>query len=108
MCKKRSLVFFFFSSRRRHTRLTCDWSSDVCSSDLITRRTGRPAILERHEHDLVAAQRAAIPGAVLTDRHAVGKARKRPGRHPAQTERGGVAAERIIRLDSLGDHGGIL
>src|SRR5690242_21328678 len=24
----------FFSSRRRHTRLTCDWSSDVCSSDL--------------------------------------------------------------------------
>src|SRR3989344_5149676 len=25
---------FIFSSRRRHTRLTCDWSSDVCSSDL--------------------------------------------------------------------------
>src|SRR5690242_21498226 len=28
------ILFFFFSSRRRHTRLTCDWSSDVCSSDL--------------------------------------------------------------------------
>src|SRR4051812_15870176 len=28
------VFFFFFSSRRRHTRLTCDWSSDVCSSDL--------------------------------------------------------------------------
>src|SRR5579862_5180453 len=27
--------FFFFSSRRRHTRWNCDWSSDVCSSDLI-------------------------------------------------------------------------
>src|SRR5438105_13799085 len=27
--------FFFFSSRRRHTRSTRDWSSDVCSSDLI-------------------------------------------------------------------------
>src|SRR2546430_13170121 len=26
---------FFFSSRRRHTRFDCDWSSDVCSSDLI-------------------------------------------------------------------------
>src|SRR6266568_6832922 len=26
--------FFFFSSRRRHTRWNCDWSSDVCSSDL--------------------------------------------------------------------------
>src|SRR6267142_5876070 len=31
------IVFFFFSSRRRHTRLTCDWSSDVCSSDLADR-----------------------------------------------------------------------
>src|SRR6266571_5581945 len=29
-----TLVLFFFSSRRLHTRLTCDWSSDVCSSDL--------------------------------------------------------------------------
>src|SRR3712207_8593002 len=28
------LVFFFFSSRRRHTRYWRDWSSDVCSSDL--------------------------------------------------------------------------
>src|SRR5205085_4218936 len=27
---------FFFSSRRRHTRFDCDWSSDVCSSDLIS------------------------------------------------------------------------
>src|SRR2546427_13202274 len=27
--------FFFFSSRRRHTRFDCDWSSDVCSSDLL-------------------------------------------------------------------------
>src|SRR6266487_6211013 len=29
------LCFFFFSSRRRHTRWTGDWSSDVCSSDLL-------------------------------------------------------------------------
>src|SRR5256885_2648827 len=29
-----SLIFLFFSSRRRHTRLQGDWSSDVCSSDL--------------------------------------------------------------------------
>src|SRR2546426_6337783 len=28
-------MFFFFSSRRRHTRLQGDWSSDVCSSDLV-------------------------------------------------------------------------
>src|SRR2546430_6834326 len=28
-------LLFFFSSRRRHTRFDCDWSSDVCSSDLL-------------------------------------------------------------------------
>src|SRR5215211_2012221 len=31
------MFFFFFSSRRRHTRSLCDWSSDVCSSDLLQR-----------------------------------------------------------------------
>src|SRR2546427_844782 len=37
-------VVFFFSSRRRHTRFDCDWSSDVCSSDLATlvERLGAP------------------------------------------------------------------
>src|ERR671927_447631 len=33
---KLAALFFFFSSRRRHTRSLCDWSSDVCSSDLGT------------------------------------------------------------------------
>src|SRR5256885_7079180 len=33
------MFFFFFSSRRRHTRLQGDWSSDVCSSDLIVTGT---------------------------------------------------------------------
>src|SRR2546422_4364571 len=32
--------FFFFSSRRRHTRCSRDWSSDVCSSDLVLFQTG--------------------------------------------------------------------
>src|SRR2546430_14163951 len=32
------VFFFFFSSRRRHTRFDCDWSSDVCSSDLLEMR----------------------------------------------------------------------
>src|SRR5256886_16867375 len=31
------IFVFFFSSRRRHTRFDCDWSSDVCSSDLFER-----------------------------------------------------------------------
>src|SRR2546426_9600422 len=34
------MFFFFFSSRRRHTRLQGDWSSDVCSSDLVPRAGG--------------------------------------------------------------------
>src|ERR1039457_1835445 len=38
------LCSFFFSSRRRHTRLQGDWSSDVCSSDLYA---GLPGVLQR-------------------------------------------------------------
>src|SRR6266487_5533791 len=34
MIGRTNILFFFFSSRRRHTRWTGDWSSDVCSSDL--------------------------------------------------------------------------
>src|SRR5256886_11547880 len=33
-------LLLFFSSRRRHTRFDCDWSSDVCSSDLDAWREG--------------------------------------------------------------------
>src|SRR5690606_40826888 len=40
-------LFFFFSSRRRHTRFSRDWSSDVCSSDL--RRVGERARGVRQE-----------------------------------------------------------
>src|SRR5256884_7348004 len=35
MCVVHCEFFFFFSSRRRHTRCSRDWSSDVCSSDLL-------------------------------------------------------------------------
>src|SRR2546430_13716317 len=53
--------FFFFSSRRRHTRFDCDWSSDVCSSDLWP--------LEALVAPLVAASPAAfasrLPAALL-------------------------------------------
>src|SRR2546429_4345873 len=38
-------VFFFFSSRRRHTRCSRDWSSDVCSSDLLALRDAIAASL---------------------------------------------------------------
>src|SRR5690348_17830118 len=48
-------VFFFFSSRRRHTRWTGDWSSDVCSSDLrradLAGEVGTPIRIEVTEAD---------------------------------------------------------
>src|SRR5690606_39792837 len=47
--------FFFFSSRRRHTRFSRDWSSDVCSSDLAARRR-RKLLLHRHELDRLMAK----------------------------------------------------
>src|SRR5690606_24100109 len=40
-----NVVVFFFSSRRRHTRFSRDWSSDVCSSDLAADRHSQ----QRHE-----------------------------------------------------------
>src|SRR5256885_10992725 len=52
-------LFFFFSSRRRHTRLQGDWSSDVCSSDLPllfqTGETayGKPVVDGQHPHDFL-------------------------------------------------------
>src|SRR5260370_10144558 len=45
-----SVSSFFFSSRRRHTRFKCDWSSDVCSSDL-------PSVAIAHE----PRDRAVVP-----------------------------------------------
>src|SRR5437879_12665990 len=44
-------MLFFFSSRRRHTRYIGDWSSDVCSSDLILPRSFRQVEREGLELD---------------------------------------------------------
>src|SRR5690606_39853388 len=48
--------FFFFSSRRRHTRFSRDWSSDVCSSDLVEVRHARGAGREVREYDVVGSE----------------------------------------------------
>src|SRR5256885_3730242 len=44
------IVFFFFSSRRRHTRLQGDWSSDVCSSDLKFHEVQKHITVSYHAH----------------------------------------------------------
>src|SRR6267142_5078287 len=56
-----SIGFFFFSSRRRNTRLTCDWSSDVCSSDLDPDAAdGFRALVDRLWPRGISKQRAAL------------------------------------------------
>src|SRR2546427_3224205 len=64
----------FFSSRRRHTRFDCDWSSDVCSSDLDAARELQKAspktkiiLLTRHDEDQYVTEslRAGVKGYVL-------------------------------------------
>src|SRR5205085_12002675 len=57
------MSFFFFSSRRRHTRFDCDWSSDVCSSDLLDSApvSWTPTIqLRDAANNLVASATAAL------------------------------------------------
>src|SRR2546430_9051769 len=62
-------LFFFFSSRRRHTRFDCDWSSDVCSSDLR---------IEVDENHLVARQEDMLGLQVSVNRR--GRHLLQPGR----------------------------
>src|SRR5256885_5493019 len=84
--------FFFFSSRRRHTRLQGDWSSDVCSSDL-----GPVPLSLDHLHDRhVAADRE-----VVDERKAqgqVGRAalRERAALETAPAEAGRRSEERRV------------
>src|SRR5438046_3862619 len=69
-----SSCFFFFSSRRRHTRLVSDWSSDVCSSDL-------PENFGKGEHALRCrnwTNRSATPPSSV-DMHNEVKSRSRRG-----------------------------
>src|SRR5689334_5279366 len=66
--------FFFFSSRRRHTRWNCDWSSDVCSSDLVR------GVMETGDSGLVrSAQRLGMITSELQE--GIMKTRMQPIEH---------------------------
>src|SRR5262249_57947470 len=64
---------FFFSSRRRHTRLVSDWSSDVCSSDLTS---GVPQYMPS------AIQDRPLPGEGVVDIPGILEALSDIGAHP--------------------------
>src|SRR5438477_6853342 len=88
-------LFFFFSSRRRHTRLTCDWSSDVCSSDLYVTlgtdgfgRSDSRAALRRHfevdRNYIAVAALKALADEARVDRATVIRAIEALGVDPAK------------------------
>src|SRR5690606_40083037 len=54
-------LFFFYSSRRRHTSFSRDWSSDVCSSDLV----GQDIVVERFAETCGIAQGQSVGEVVL-------------------------------------------
>src|SRR3989475_2058594 len=82
-------VFFFFSSRRRHTRFDCDWSSDVCSSDLLSDVLARGGITGR---EYVRFMRAT---------HSLNPRRMQPGLiFELRRLKGAAVANRLgVRLD---------
>src|SRR5690606_40550447 len=51
--------FFFFSSRRRHTRFSRDWSSDVCSSDLTILKLDKSEFIDKWD-DAVSAIKSSV------------------------------------------------
>src|SRR5207237_7312281 len=91
--------FFFFSSRRRHTRFKCDWSSDVCSSDLqplllaVRQAAGElaPDVLQPHrlQHlvDLLSLAPRAAPEQRSEERRVGKECRSRWGREHEKKNR---------------------
>src|SRR2546422_5760925 len=64
---------FFFSSRRRHTRCSRDWSSDVCSSDLMSTGNGETLDSLAHLIGVRDEHRATFKRAARSEERRVGK-----------------------------------
>src|SRR2546430_8035647 len=87
----RFFFFFFFSSRRRHTRFDCDWSSDVCSSDLARVSValgGALVVIESHaRREHVDECEALVLEARLDERHQLLLVAREAARHEGGAER---------------------
>src|SRR6267143_2234664 len=95
------LFFFFFSSRRRHTRWNCDWSSDVCSSDLPAGKEPRRGDeCESEDRDGCVEEERGRPDAEVAEefvRDVVPRVHGLRRRHPDR-EFGGAREEQESRL----------
>src|SRR5688572_31109238 len=86
-------MYFFFSSRRRHTRFDCDWSSDVCSSDL--RWEGRRSSQQPIHNQEVKKEPSARSS---TDRHAASSSGRDGGRSEEHTSELQSQSNLVCRL----------
>src|SRR6266853_2753363 len=75
-----SIVFFFFSSRRRHTRFDCDWSSDVCLPIFLDSAALRAHLVARGGQPVPLHADGKVVGEMIT-------VRRPPGRTLADEER---------------------
>src|SRR6266403_5389043 len=81
-----NIVFFFFSSRRRHTRSLRDWSSDVCSSDLLGFILALQVLIHARHSSVGEAQRTFADYVALVERNGFGP------QHPSVNPQRGLLA----------------
>src|SRR5574338_562865 len=113
------MILFFFSSRRRHTRCHGDWSSDVCSSDLLLNLEAVTAAAAAHGED-VAVFCAGVRGAfALDDAYVAGRVAEGLGWERSDAAEAAVrlarsygSAEEVFRASRSGrdliEHGPVL
>src|SRR5207302_4288777 len=90
-CRSSNGSLFFFSSRRRHTRFSRDWSSDVCSSDLTVRGKASANLKNARKNAPSVGPRLQNP--LLKRLRSVGKGRKRLARPCERSEERRVGKE---------------
>src|SRR5947199_2291332 len=94
--------FFFFSSRRRHTRCLSDWSSDVCSSDLVFARCSpRKALMRLDLPAFTWPRNVSVTRLTRSEERRVGKeCRSRWSPYHEKKKRENMELNRQLHLES--------